>query len=352
MEIKNIIKTMVNDNATDIFIVPGKSITYKKNGKMYNLTEKVLSPNDSVTIIHSIYDLADNRNMDKFIETGDDDFAFSIKGLARFRANIYKQRGSFAAVLRVINYTIPDPLKLGIKDEILNVASIDKGLVLVTGSAGSGKSTTLACIIDCINENRQSHIITLEDPLEYIHHHKKSIVSQREISCDTINFITALRATLRQSPDVVLIGELRDYETMGVAMTAAETGHLILSSLHTVGAANSIDRIVDSFPANQQQQILLQLSMVLKVVISQVLIPTIDGELVPIFEIMVMTPAIKNLIREGKIHQLDNVISTSSLTDGMISIDQSILELYNAKRITKDTALLYSTNPELMKKKL
>ncbi len=352
MDFREIIQTVVEDNATDVFIIAGKPITYKKNGKMKQLSDFIIMPQDTEALIRAIYYYANKRDMQQFQQTGDDDFAFAIRELARFRVNVYKQRGSWAAVLRVITFQIPKPELLGIRNEVMRAASLDKGLVLVTGSAGSGKSTTLACIIDQINETKENHIITLEDPVEFLHPHKKSVVSQREISCDTDNFLTALRATLRQSPDVVLIGELRDYETIEVAMTAAETGHLILSSLHTVGACNAIDRIVDSFPANQQHQILLQLSMVLRMVISQELVPTVDGGLVPVFEIMTMTPAIKNLVREGKTHQIDNAIATSSVTDGMISLDKSLWELYKAQQITKDTALMYAMNPEMMARKL
>ena len=352
MDFKKIIEYLVQDNATDVFIIAGKSLTYKKNGKMKQLSDDIIKPNDTREMVKMIYGYANNREMKKFEETGDDDFAFAIPNLARFRVNVYQQRGSWAAVLRIINFHIPEPEALGIKEEVMKAASLDKGLVLVTGAAGSGKSTTLACIIDRINTTRENHIITLEDPVEFLHPHKKGIVSQREIACDTVSFLTALRATLRQSPDVVLIGELRDYETTEIAMTAAETGHLIFSSLHTLGAANAIDRIVDSFPANQQQQILLQLSMVLKTVISQQLVPTIDGTLVPVFEIMIMTPAIKNLVREGKTHQIDNVIATSATTDGMISMDKSLLDLYKAQRITRETTLMYAMNPEMMARKL
>jgi twitching motility protein PilT len=221
----------------------------------------------------------------------------------------------------------------------------------VTGTAGSGKSTTLSCLIDHINETRVGHIITLEDPLEYLHHHKKSIVSQREINTDTDSYLKALRASLRQSPKVILLGEMRDYETISVAMTAAETGHLVLSSLHTVGAVNTIDRVIDAFPANQQNQIRTQLSMVLQAVVSQQLIPTVDNNVAPAFEIMTVNNAICNMIRENKIHQIDSVIY-SSASDGMRAMDNSIMELYKAGRISKADAISFSSNPEVMTKKI
>ena len=224
-------------------------------------------------------------------------------------------------------------------------------MVLVTGPAGSGKSTTLACIIDYINRNYDKHIITLEDPLEFLHRHNRSIVSQREINVDTENYVTALRASLRQSPDVILLGEMRDYETMQVAMTAAETGHLLFSTLHTIGAANTIDRIIDVFPPNQQRQIAVQLSMVLQAVVSQQLVPTTDGGITPAFEIMIVNPAIRNMIRDNKIPQIDGLIYSSAGND-LVSMDSSLLSLYKNGRITADTALAYASNPEMLKKKL
>ena len=229
--------------------------------------------------------------------------------------------------------------------------SIEKGKTFgLVGESGSGKSTTLACLVNQINHTMEKHIITLEDPIEYLHRHDKSIVSQREISIDTLSYVNALRASLRQSPDVILLGEMRDYETMDVAMTAAETGHLVFSTLHTIGAANTIDRIIDVFPANQQRQIAVQLSMVLQAVISQQLVPALDGTQVPAFEIMTVTPAIRNMIRDNKIHQIDGVISSSP--GQMRSMDQSLFELYKNGRITKETAINYAMNPEMLRRRL
>ena len=221
----------------------------------------------------------------------------------------------------------------------------------MTGSAGSGKSTTLACLIDQINSTREEHIITLEDPLEFLHRHKKSIVSQREVSSDTESYKVALRASLRQSPDVILLGEMRDYETIDVAMTAAETGHLVFSTLHTIGAANTIDRIIDVFPANQQRQIAVQLSMVLQAVVSQQLIPATDGTQVPAFEVMTVTPAIRNMIRDNKIPQIDGTVYSANKKD-MHSMDYSLQQLVKSGKATAETALSYATNPEMLKKKL
>ena len=263
----------------------------------------------------------------------------------------YKQRGSLAAVIRIITFELPNSAELGIPDSVMELAECTKGMILVTGPAGSGKSTSLACLVDRINSTKSNHIITLEDPLEYLHRHKQSIVSQREISMDTENYLVALRAALRQSPDVILLGEMRDFETIQTAMTAAETGHLVLSSLHTIGAANTISRIIDVFEPSQQRQIAVQLSMVLKGVVSQQLVPAKDGRMVPAFEIMVMTPAISNMIRDSKVHQIDGIIYTSAKED-MISMDNSLLNLYKKGIISQETVLQYATNPDMVKKKL
>lgn len=240
--------------------------------------------------------------MNDFEQSGDDNFSFAIPGLSRFRVSAYKQRGALSVVIRIISFSLPNPTEIGIPQRIIDFSNFSKGLVLVTGTAGSGKSTTLACIIDAINHHYRKHIITLEDPLEFLYRHDLSIISQREINVDTESYVTALRASLRQSPDVILLGEMRDYETMQVAMTAAETGHLIFSTLHTIGAASTTDRIIDVFPPNQQHQIAVQLSMVLQAVISQQLVPTIDGKMIPVFEIMTVTPAIRNMIRDNQDH--------------------------------------------------
>ena len=213
-------------------------------------------PAETENLLRIIYKLAGNRDISRLLETGDDDFSFSIPGVSRFRVNAYKQRGSLAAVIRVIAFKLPDPAELSIPEDVMSVSDYTRGMVLVTGSAGSGKSTTMACLIDRINHTREGHIITLEDPLEYLHRHDRCIVSQREICTDTESYLTSLRATLRQSPDVILLGEMRDYETIQTAMTAAETGHLVFSSLHTLGAANTIERIMDVFEPSQQRQIL------------------------------------------------------------------------------------------------
>lgn len=351
MNIREILEKSVAKNASDIFIVAGQPVTIKVFNQLLPLDETRLLPDDTNQLIQDIYTLSQERNNKLLVEKGDDDFSFSIRGLSRFRVSTYKQRGSYAAVIRVISFELPHPEEIGISQDIIELANIKKGLILVTGPAGSGKSTTQACMIDYINKTQSKHIITLEDPIEHLHSHSKSIVSQREISIDSESYIDALRAALRQAPDVILLGEMRDYETINTALTAAETGHVVISTLHTIGAATTIDRIIDVFPANQQHQIRLQLAMTLETVISQQLVPTIDGKLVPVFEIMKSTPAIKNLIRENKIHQIDGIIA-SSANNQMISMDNSLLNLVQQNIITKDTALFYASNQELMKRKL
>ncbi len=256
-----------------------------------------------------------------------------------------------AAVVRVVAFDIPSWQKLHIPEPVMDLAEVTHGMVLVTGTAGSGKSTTQACIIDRINRTRQAHIITLEDPIEYLHRDEKSIISQREIAIDTEDYLSALRACLRQAPDVILLGEMRDHETIRTAITAAETGHLLIATLHTKGAVNTIDRIVDSFPAEQQDQIRIQVGMVLRTVVSQQLLPDVSGGLVPAYELMHMNSAIRNLIRERKSDQIANTMRSGG-GEGMITMDQSIQKLYQEGKITRDTALEYADNPEQMNRLL
>lgn len=351
MDVKDLLQQAVLEGASDIFIVAGLPVSYRLEGVITKKSDQKLTPTETAEYLKQIYELDKQADFDKLLKQGDDDFSFAIPGLSRFRVNAYKQRGTLSAVIRVITFTLPTPEQLGIPSSVIDTANLSKGLVLVTGPAGSGKSTTLACIIDHINQNRQKHIITLEDPLEFLHRHAQSIVSQREINIDTESYLTALRASLRQSPDVILLGEMRDYETIGVAMTAAETGHLIFSTLHTLGAASTIDRIIDAFPAGEQNQIAMQLSMVLQCVISMQLVPGINGQQIAAFEIMTVDPAIRTMIREKKVPQIDGKLYVSNRED-MISMDNSLLNLYKAGKITKETALEYATNPEMLGKKL
>ena len=347
----DVLKDAIKKDASDIYIVAGGPIYFKVMGEILPLNDERLSKDDTDTLITQVYDFFEAGNMDKLRDEGDDDFSISVPEVGRFRCNTYKQRGSLACVLRSVKFDLPDVVKLGIPETVMRFADLKKGLVLVTGPAGSGKSTTLASIIDRINESYHKHIITIEDPIEFIHRHKKSIVSQREVEIDTKNYDKALRAALRQSPDVVLLGEMRDFETIQTAITAAETGQLVLSTLHTIGAAKTIDRIVDVFPANGQQQVRVQLSMVLQAVVSQQLIPAIGGGLVPAFEIMICNSAIRNMIRESKVHMMDNMIYAGA-AEGMITMDASLVKLYNEGKITRENALFYATNKDIMEKKL
>lgn len=351
MQLTEMLKEAVEKGASDIFIVSGLPLAYKINNSIQNQSEEKLYPDATRRMILEIYELASQRDTKRLLEKGDDDFSFSLVGVSRFRVSTYKQRGSLAAVIRVVKFDLPDPVQLGVPQTVLDLGRLKKGLVLVTGPAGSGKSTTLACMIDLINRSRNCHVITLEDPIEYLHSHKKSVVSQREISNDTESYVTALRAALRQAPNVILLGEMRDYETISTALTAAETGHLVFSTLHTVGAANTIDRVIDAFPPNQQPQIRVQLSMVLQAVVSQQLIPAKDGSVAPAFEIMKVNGAIRNMIRESKVHQIDTVIY-SSAGEGMISMDASILELYRQGKISAEEAMTCAAAPAALAKKM
>ena len=351
MELLDYLKYAVEEEASDLFILAGGPVCVKLDKRMTPVNSERVFPQETERLIMGLYELA-NRPPERYLSRGDDDFSFSVGGLARFRVNTYRQRGSLAAVVRVVAFDIPDWEKLSIPPQVMDLAEETHGMILVTGTAGSGKSTTQACVIDRINRTREAHIITLEDPIEYLHRDVKSIVSQREIAIDTEDYLSALRACLRQAPDVILLGEMRDQETIHTAMTAAETGHLVISTLHTTGAVNTIGRIVDTFPAAQQDQIRTQLSMVLRTVVSQQLLPGVDGELVPAFEIMHTNNAIRSLIREGKVHQIDNAIAAGGRDEGMISMDQSILNLYKAGKITREAALNYADHPEQMSRRL
>lgn len=351
MELTEILKYAIAQNASDVFISAGLPLSFRKNGELCQEEGEKLLPADTERLLEDLYRNAGNRSMDELHKTGDDDFSFGITGLSRFRVSAYRQRGTLSAVIRIISFNLPDFTSLHIPEYVLHLGDGGKGMILVTGPAGSGKSTTLACIIDQINRNQCRHIVTLEDPLEYLHRHGRSIVSQREINVDTESYVTALRAALRQSPDVILLGEMLDNETARVAMSAAETGRLLFSTLHTVGAVNTIHRIIDAFPENQQRQISVQLSAVLTAIVSQQLLPTVGGGMVPAMEIMTVTPAVRNMIRENKIQQIDGILY-SSLQDDMASMDGSILAWYKQGMISKDTALKYAVSPDMLKRKL
>lgn len=349
-ELLDYLKRAVEDGASDLFIVAGGPVSEKVAGRIRPMDEVRKMPPDTEMLIGQMYEQAE-RSMENYRHTGDDDFSFSVPGLARFRVSAYRQRGSLAAVVRVVAFRVPDWQALHIPKEVMELADLRHGMVLVTGSADSGKSTTQACIIDRINQTREGHIITLEDPIEYLHRDQKCIISQREIATDTADHLTALRACLRQSPDVILLGEMRDHETIRTAMTAAETGHLLLATLHTQGAVNAVDRIIDAFPPAQQDQIRVQLSMVLRTVVSQQLLPGVDGGQVPAYEIMHSTSAVRSMIRDNKTHQLPGVISSGS-ADGMRSMDQSLMMLYQSGQISRETALEHADFPEQLQRRL
>ena len=329
MSIQDILQQAVGAGAADIFIVAGLPVTFKCGGHQERLPGDRLLPDAIVDLVDEIYAVSkrDRRNLDAGV---DDDFSFALSQLGRFRVNVFRQRGSLAAVIRVIRFGLPDPVKLGIPESVLSLADNKKGLVLITGSAGTGKSTTLACMIDRINRSRDGHIITMEDPIEYIHRHEKSIVTQREISIDTPGYLESLRSAL---------------------ITAAETGVLLLSTLHTSSAANTINRILDVFPAAQQHQVKIQLAQILKGIVCQQLVPSKSGEQIAVFEIMKSTTAIQNMIREDKLHQLESAMQAGA-AEGMCTMDGSLLKLYREGRITRDTALVSCVNYENMVKRL
>ena len=349
--LRSILEHTVQSGGSDAYIIPGAHVTVKVNETMHAIDDEVLNAATCLELIQQIYAQAHNRDIAPLEQSGDDDFSFGMPRLGRFRCSAFKQRGTLATVLRVVPFELPDPVKLGVPEVVLNLSKKRRGMVLITGPAGSGKSTTLSCIIDRINTESSGHIITLEDPIEFIHPHKNCLVTQREIVNDTRSFADALRSALRQAPDVILLGEMRDFETIQTALTAAETGHLLLSTLHTIGAGKTIDRIIDSFPATQQAQVRMQLSLVLQAVVSQQLIPTLSGDLAPAFEIMLVDSAISNMIREGKVHQMDNAIYAGA-SQGMQTMDGDILRLYKEGQISKENALLYAINPDVISKRL
>lgn len=350
LELQGFFRQAVDRSASDVFFIAGMPPAYKVDGVLHREQVPPLMPAQTAELVEQLYTLADHRTDERLQRTGEDDFAFSMPGLSRFRANVYRQRGSLAAVIRIIAFDLPDPHALHIPDGVMGLSELRRGLLLVTGPAGSGKTTTLACLIDRINHTREGHIVTLEDPIEYLHRHARSIVSQREIGVDTEGYVSALRAALRQAPDVILLGEMRDYETIRTAMTAAETGHLVISTLHTTGAVNSIDRIIDAFPPTQQGQVRIQLSMVLRAVVSQQLVPAADGAR-PAFEIMRVNTAVANLIRDAKLHQLGGVLQASS-GEGMQTMDSDLLRLYREGMIASEDALRCSMDREQMQRRL
>lgn len=335
MQIDEILTTAVKLQASDIHISVAVPPIVRINGQLQPLPgcERLL-PEDTKDLV---YQMLKDYQQEVFEDKGEIDFSYGVASLGRFRVNAYKQRGSVCAALRVIPTQVPDYQSLGLPEVVHSLAHRHQGLVLVTGPTGSGKSTTLASLIDIINRERECHIITLEDPIEYLHRHNRSVINQREIGLDSHSFAAALRASLRQDPDVILVGEMRDIETIGTALTAAETGHLVFATLHTNNAVGTVDRIIDVFPPHQQPQIRLQLASVLQAVIAQQLLPRADGKgRVAALEIMLATPAIRNLIREGKTHQIMSLIQTGGRV-GMKSFDMAYKELLAQGLVARET---------------
>ncbi len=345
---QDLIATAMDRGASDLHLSAGTSPCIRVNGSIIRLDEANNTP-ESISAI--IAEIADERRMETLNNAGEVDFAYSIPALGRFRVNIFRQRGSLSMAVRVLNLKIPTPESLGLPSAVISVADKRRGLVLVTGATGSGKSTTIASLINVINSKYNYHIITLEDPIEYLHRHNQSIVDQREIGSDTHSYATALRAALRQDPDVILVGEMRDLETISIAVTAAETGHLVFSTLHTVGAANTVDRIIDVFPPYQQQQIRTQLADVLQCVVSQQLIPKANGKgRVAALEVMLSNTAIRNHIRESKTFQIPTVMQTNGKI-GMRTMDDALFELYSRGDISHDDALFYAQDRAALSKR-
>lgn len=347
-QLMDLLKEVIRRGASDLFITVGLSPMIKVDGVLQPVAQADrMSPADTEAFARQLF--ARDKDYQEFMRNGEIDFSLSLPEIGRFRVNVFRQRGSCAVSLRRIYTEIPEASSLGIPPSVMSLTERQKGLVLVTGPTGCGKTTTLAALINKINQERACHVLTLEDPIEYLHQHQKSIINQREIGSDSRTYQRALRAALRQSPDVILIGEMRDLETIAIALTAAETGHLVFSTLHTVGAAKTIDRIIDVFPPNQQQQIRIQLSTVLQAVVSQQLIPAQDGGMWPAFEIMLVNSAIRNMIRENKTPQIDGVIQMNT-PQGMASMDASLASLLRRGLISREDAMHYAVSPETLQR--
>lgn len=349
MTIEDALTLAKQKDASDIHFSPGNPLMLRIDGELIPQSEFILKPTEINGILRPVMT---DEQFAQLEEIGELDFAFSVPGFSRIRANVFRQRGTYAAALRILSYEVPQPETLGIPKPVVDLTLKRRGVVLVTGATGSGKSTTLASLIEIIANRDRKNIITLEDPIEYLHSNKKAIVSQREIGCDTGSYASALRAALRQDPDVILVGEMRDLETISTAITAAETGHLVFSTLHTNSAADAIDRMIDVFPPHQQQQIRIQLAGVLEGVIAQQLMPRSDTSgRVAAFEVLLANSAVRNLIREGKSFQLPSIIQTSK-KEGMQTMDDAITNIFYRSQISALTAITYAHDSESMQSKL
>ncbi|MFW5962366.1 MAG: type IV pilus twitching motility protein PilT [bacterium] len=351
MNIKKLLKQVSkNDCISDLHLTIKHTPVVRYNGELQPIIE--IEPLNKDDLENVIDELMNDEQKIIFEKKGEIDFSYSLPGIARFRVNAYQQRGSVCLALRAIPTKVPTIKELGLPQTVKKLSKQRKGLILCTGPTGSGKSTTLASMINEINTTRQSHILTLEDPIEYLHHHQKSLVHQREVGSDTQSFANGLRAALRQDPDVILVGEMRDLETISIALEAAETGHLVLATLHTNNAPQTIERVVDVFPAHQQQQVRVQLAAVLNGIISQQLLPTINNQnRVVALEILIGTPAIRNLIREGKSHQIESSMQTGAKY-GMELMDNYLLKLYKKELIDLNTTLRRANNPKELKERI
>jgi twitching motility protein PilT len=341
MTLPELLHTMVQMEGSDLHITTATPPQVRVHGHLTRLTAPDLTPSDTKQLAYSVLTDAQKKRFEESLEL---DFSFGIKGLARFRVNMFNQRGAVGAVYRLIPEKIRSFQELNLPQVLATLAERPRGLVLVTGPTGSGKSTTLAAMIDKINKERHDHILTIEDPIEFVHQHQGCLVNQREVHSDTGSFTNALRAALREDPDIVLIGEMRDLETVEAALRIAETGHLTFGTLHTNSASQTINRIIDIFPAHQQSQIRTQLSLVLEGIVCQALLPKIGGGRVVALEIMVPTPGIRNLVREDKVHQIYSAMQTGQEKMGMQTMNQSLATLYQKKLVTLETATMASSN--------
>lgn len=344
LSIQSFLEYVVQHGATDLHISSESPPLMRVDGQLRPLPVPPLSANETKNLCYSL--LTDSQRH-RFEEENELDFSFGLRGLSRFRGNLFVQKGAVGGAFRLIPYEIRGLAELGLPPVVADLTKLPRGLVLVTGPTGSGKSTTLASMIDKINRERQEHIVSIEDPIEFVHEHRKCLVNQREVYADTHGFSEALRHVLRQDPDIVLVGEMRDLETVASALTVAETGHLVLSSLHTNSAVQTINRILDIFPADQQPQIRAQLSLILQGVVSQQLIPRLDGRgRVLAVEVMIPNPAIRNLIREEKVHQIYSQLQVGQIKFGMQTMSQSLVDLYQRRLISYDEAIGHATEPD------
>jgi twitching motility protein PilT len=349
LQIQQLFKVMVDNGASDLHLTVGSAPGMRISGDIVRVKVGSLTPEDTKRLIYQILTEKQKAELEKNLEL---DFSFGIKGLARFRANVFYSKGSVAAVFRQIPSLIPDFEALGLPPVLLEMVDVSSGLFLVTGPTGSGKSTTLASIIDKLNTNSACHIITLEDPIEFVHQHKMCLVNQREVGADTLSFTKGIKSLLRQDPDIVLVGELRDPETIEAALTIAETGHVVFGTLHTNSTIQTINRIINVFPHEQQEQIRTLLSFVLQGVVAQQLLPKVPKGRVAVQEILRITPAIRNLIREDKVHQIYSQMQIGQDQTGMFTMNQNIKKILDSGLITPETAMTFSNNPEELSRML